>query len=109
MRKYDEFYTAIKSDRKKSAPTFNQELLKMFLSRRRKESGRGTKKQFDRKGKKRPHRCMDELNDNTDDDDDNVVTNSMTEAPIFGIQNSVNNYSESASDVTYNDVKKEAV
>ena len=52
---------------------------------------------------------MDELNDDTDDDDDNVVTNSMTEAPIFGIQNSVNNYSESASDVTYNDVKKEAV
>ena len=52
---------------------------------------------------------MDELNDDTDDDDDNVVTNSMAEAPIFGIQNSVNNYSESASDVTYNDVKKEAV
>jgi hypothetical protein len=32
MRKYDELYTAIKNDIKKSAPTFNQELLKMFLS-----------------------------------------------------------------------------
>jgi hypothetical protein len=31
MRKYDELYAAIKKDRKKSAPTFNQELLKMFL------------------------------------------------------------------------------
>ncbi len=42
MRKYDELYMAIKNDRKKSAaPTFNQELLKMFLSRRKKESGQG--------------------------------------------------------------------
>jgi hypothetical protein len=31
MRKYDELYTTIKNDKKKSAPTFNQELLKMFL------------------------------------------------------------------------------
>jgi hypothetical protein len=50
MRKYDELYAAIKKDRKKSAPTFNQELLKMFLSRRKNESGRGSKKQFDQKG-----------------------------------------------------------
>jgi hypothetical protein len=43
MRKYDELYTAIKNDRKKSAaPTFNKELLKMFLSRRKKESARGS-------------------------------------------------------------------
>jgi hypothetical protein len=71
MRKYDELYAAIKKERKKSAPTFNQELLKMFLSRRKNESGRGSKKQFDQKGKKRPRRCMDELNDDTDDDDEN--------------------------------------
>jgi hypothetical protein len=88
MRKYDELYAAIKKDRKKSAPTFNQELLKMFLSRRKKESGRGSKKQFDQKGKKRPRRCMDELNDETDDDD---------------------NYSDVVYDVAYGDVKKEAV
>ena len=43
----------------------------MFLSRRKNESGRGSKKQFDQKGKKRPRRCMDELNDDTDDDDEN--------------------------------------
>ena len=50
MRKYDEIYTAIKNDRKKSAPTFNQELLKMFLLQQKKESGRGTKKLFDQNG-----------------------------------------------------------
>ena len=88
MRKYDELYAAIKKDRKKSAPTFNQELLKMFLSRRKNESDRGSKKQFDQKGKKRPRRCMDELNDETDDDD---------------------NYSDVVYDVAYGDVKKEAV
>jgi hypothetical protein len=49
MRKYNELYTAIKNDRKKSAPTFNQKLLKMFLSQQKKESGRG--KLFDQKGK----------------------------------------------------------
>jgi hypothetical protein len=52
MRKYDELYSAIKKDRKKSAPTFNQELLKMFLSRQKNESGQGSKKkQFDQKEK----------------------------------------------------------
>jgi hypothetical protein len=52
MRKYNEFYTAIKKDRKKSAPTFNQELLKMFLSWWKKELGQGITKLFDQKGKK---------------------------------------------------------
>ena len=52
MMKYDELYAAIKNDRKKSAPTFNQELLKMFLSQRKNDSGRGSKKQFDQKGKR---------------------------------------------------------
>ena len=50
MRKYDELFTAIKNNRKKSAPTFNQELLKMFLLQQKKESGWGTKKLFDQKG-----------------------------------------------------------
>ena len=86
---YDEIYTAIKNDRKKSATTFNQELLKMFLSRRKNESGQGTKKMFDQKGKKRPYRCMDELNDDDSDDDDY--------------------YSVTASEVAYREVKKEAV
>ena len=72
MRKYDESYMAIKNDRKKSAaPTFNQELLTMFLSRRKKESGQGVRKQFDDKGKKRPHKCMDVFDDNSDEEDDN--------------------------------------
>ena len=72
MRKYDELYMAIKNDRKKSTtPTFNQELLKMFLSRRRKESGRGVRKQFDDKGKKRPHKCIDVFDDDSDEEDDN--------------------------------------
>ena len=69
MRKYDESYMAIKNDRKKSAaPTFK---LKMFLSRRKKESGQGVRKQFDDKGKKRPHKCMDVFDDNSDEEDDN--------------------------------------
>jgi hypothetical protein len=72
MRKYNELYMAIKNDRKKSAaPTFNQELLKMFLSRRKKESGRGVRKQFDDKGKKRPHKCMDVFDKDSDEEDDN--------------------------------------
>jgi hypothetical protein len=50
MMKYNELYTAIKNDGKKSAPTFNQELLKMFLLQQKKESGRGTKKLFDLNG-----------------------------------------------------------
>ena len=83
MRKYDELYMAIKNDRKKSAPTFNQELLKMFLSRRKKESGRGVKKQFDDKGKKRPHRCMDELNDDSDEEDDNYSRH-LTSEFVYG-------------------------
>ena len=117
MRKYDELYTGIKNDRKKSAPTFNQELLKMFLSRRKKESGRGTKKQFDQKGKKRPYRCMDELNDNTDDEDhdeNDVVTSSMNncmnnKAQTLLIGRSVNSYSDIASEFAYHNVKKEPV
>jgi hypothetical protein len=50
MRKNNELYTSIKNKTKKSAPTFNQELLKMFLLQQKKESGWGTKKLFDRKG-----------------------------------------------------------
>jgi hypothetical protein len=90
MRKYDELYRAIKNDRKKSAPTFNQELLKMFLSRRKNESGRGAKKMFDDRGKKRPYKLIDELNDDSDDDD---------------------NYSGQfiTPEFVYSDVKKEAV
>jgi hypothetical protein len=115
MRKYDELYTAIKNDRKKSAPTFNQELLKMFLLRRKKESGPGTKKLFDQKGKKRPYRCMDELKDDTDDEDhdeNDVVTRSMNisaKAQALLIGSSVNNYSDIPSEFAYHAVKKEPV
>ena len=81
----------------------------MFLSRRKNESGRGSKKQFDQKGKKRPRRCMDELNDDTDDDEDHVVTNNRTDAPTFVSRNAVNNFAEMASEFRYCEVKKEAV
>jgi hypothetical protein len=80
MRKYNELYTAIKNNRKKSVATYNQELLKMFLSQQKKESGRKTTKLFDQKGKKRPCRCMDKFNISTDDEDhdeNDVVTSSM--------------------------------
>ncbi|KAI2508980.1 hypothetical protein MHU86_5475 [Fragilaria crotonensis] len=90
MRKYDELYMAIKNDRKKSAQTFNQELLKMFLSRRKKESGQGVRKQFDDKGKKCPHKCMDVFDDNSDEEDDNYSRHL-------------------ASELVYSEVKVEAV
>ncbi|KAI2513513.1 hypothetical protein MHU86_987 [Fragilaria crotonensis] len=90
MRKYDELYMAIKNDRKKSAQTFNQELLKMFLSRRKKESGQGVRKQFDDKGKKRPHKRMDVFDDNSDEEDDNYSRHL-------------------ASELVYSEVKVEAV
>jgi hypothetical protein len=51
MRKYDELYAVIKKDRKKSAPTFNEELLKMFLSRQKNESGRGPRSSWIRRVK----------------------------------------------------------
>ena len=35
MRKYNKLYTAIKYKRKKSAPTLNQELLKVFQSQQK--------------------------------------------------------------------------
>ena len=63
----------------------------MFLSRRKKESGRGVRKQFDDKGKERPHRCMDEVNDEDSDEEDD-------------------NYSRHlASEFVYSEVKVEAV
>jgi hypothetical protein len=78
MRKYDELYMAIKNDRKKSAP------------QRKKESGRGVKKQFDDKGKKRPHKCIDVFDDDSDEEDDNYS-------------------SHLAPELVYDEVKVEAV
>jgi hypothetical protein len=54
MRKYNKLYAAIKNKRKKSAPTLNQEPLKVFQSQQKKESGRGTKQLFDQKECKSP-------------------------------------------------------
>jgi hypothetical protein len=58
MGKYDKLNAAIKNDRKKSAQTVNQELLKMFLSKEGVRSG--AKKLFDHKGKK-PTQMQDDL------------------------------------------------
>jgi hypothetical protein len=84
MRKHDELYIAIKNDRKKSAaPTFNQELLKMNLLRRKKESGRGVRKQFDDKGNKRPHKCMDVFDNDSDEEDDNYSRHLASELVVY--------------------------
>jgi hypothetical protein len=76
MMKYNKLYAAIKNKRKKSAPTLNQELLKVFQSQQKKESGQGTKQLIDQKNANRPYRCMDWF-DNTDDGDYNMATDSM--------------------------------
>jgi hypothetical protein len=86
----------------------------MFLLQQKKESGPGTKKLFDQKGKKHPYRCMDKLNNDTDDEDhdeNDVVTCSMnnsmnnnSQALLIG--RSVNNYSDIASEFAYHEVKK---
>ena len=54
MRNYNKLYAAIKNKRKKSAPTLSQELLKVFQSRQKKDSGWGTKQLFDQKKCKSP-------------------------------------------------------
>lgn len=107
MNKHDELYDAIKEDRKQAgAATFNQELLKMYKSRRKNESGKRTTKMVKQNGKKRKHRCRNELNDSDyeddDDDEDEIQTESTMEPPTFAY----NNYSE----VACNDhVKKETI
>ena len=56
---------------------------------------------------------MDELNDNTDDEDhkeNDVVTSSMNnKAQTLLIGRSVNSYSDIASEFAYHNVKKEPV
>ena len=68
---------------------------KMFLSQWKKDSGWGTKKCL--------YISIDQFNE-TDDNDDDAATDSMTEAPTFVIRNAINNFFE----VPYRDVKKEA-
>jgi hypothetical protein len=86
----------------------------MFLLRQKKESGWGTKKLFDQKGKICPYKYMDKLNDNNTDDEDHdendVVTSSINnKAQALLIGRSVNNYSDIASEFAYHEVKKEPV
>jgi hypothetical protein len=63
--------------------------------------------------RKRPCRCMDELNNNTDDkdhDENDVVTSSMkNEAQTLLIGRSVKSCSDIASEFAYHDEKKEPV
>lgn len=73
IAKYEELYKAVKYSRKtKQAETFNQELLKMFQARRKRESGPGGRAQMRRQEEtnKRAYRCINELNDSSSDDDD---------------------------------------
>jgi hypothetical protein len=79
MRKYNKSCTAMKNKRKKSAPTYNQEVLvKVFQSQQQKEFGRGTKQLLIKRNANGPYRCTDSF-DNTDDSDDNAATGSMPE------------------------------
>ena len=72
-KKYDEIYHAVKRDWKRQSPTFKQELLKMYQSQRKMETGRagnGQMKDQSENRKRQVYRCINELND-TDDDSDN--------------------------------------
>jgi hypothetical protein len=72
-QKYEELYKAVKKDRKTQSPMFNQELLKMYQSRRKMETGRtgnGQMKDGLNNRKKVAYRCINELNDSDDDSDD---------------------------------------
>ena len=76
--KYDEIYYAVKRDRKRQSPTFNQELLKMYQSRRKMETGRagnGQMKDQSENRKRQAYRCINELNDTDDDSDDDEEQN----------------------------------
>jgi hypothetical protein len=82
--KYDEIYYAVKRDRKRQSPTFNQELLKMYQSRRKMETGRagnGQMKDQSENRKRQAYRCINELND-TDDDSDNDEEQNTNDDPI---------------------------
>jgi hypothetical protein len=73
IRRYKELYKAVKKDRKtRQTATFNQELLKMFQARRKRESGRGLAAQMKSQAEnsKQAYRCINELNDSSSDDDD---------------------------------------
>ena len=70
MIKYKELYNAVKRDRRKQSPAFNQELLKMFQRRRQLESGhRRRTPQRNDQSKKRPFKCINQFNDSSDDED----------------------------------------
>ena len=70
MVKYRELYKAVKRDRRKQPPLFNQELLKMYQRRRQLESGH-SRRTSQRKGqtKKRPFKCINQFNDSSGDED----------------------------------------
>jgi hypothetical protein len=78
-KKYDELYKKVQANRKQSPATFNQELLKIYQLRMKKESGRGNGRMRDRlleQNRKRAYQCIDKFNDSdTDDDDHNIVDN----------------------------------
>ena len=60
-------------DRRKNSYHFNQELLKMFQQRRRKEAAKrreGRDSDGMLGGKKRPFQCLDEFNAFDDDEED---------------------------------------
>ena len=70
MIKYHELYKAVKRDRRKQPPAFNQELLKMYQRRRQLELGH-RRRTPQRKGqsKKRPFKCINQFNDSSGDED----------------------------------------
>jgi hypothetical protein len=97
---------------KQSPPTFNQELLKIYQLRQKKESGCGNGCMRDclmEQNRKRAYQCIDEFNDSEKDDDDhNIVDNTNNLAGNLTNQSAasvVYNYSDNA----YHNVKKESV
>ena len=108
-KKYDELYKKVKANRKQSPPTFNQELLKIYQLRLKKESGQGKQDHLLEQNRKPAYQCIDEFNDSDRyDDDHNIVDNTNNLAG--------NLTNQSAASVVYNysgnvycNVKKESV
>jgi hypothetical protein len=69
---YDDLFRRVQQNRTMYAKTFNQELLKIYQQRRNKGNGCNMTKQVNPK-KKRRHRCLNELKDADDDEEQEYI------------------------------------
>ena len=95
---YDDLFRKVKENRKLYGKTFNQELLNFFQQRCNKDNRGNVMKQANPK-KKRPHRCLNELED-TDDEEEQGYTH---------YHNSASANSNSVDDDNETYIKSEAV